>query len=157
VARQSLAQETTPERKRQGRRVGLAIEDGRTNRDSMTTEFDELRKLIAELLSYPRTTRGELHRQGCVCAASPPSFNPRLACQQGVFLLNCAEDLSFETSLTTMMKPCTDWHKTFDVAAGATSEIEQRLFQMNVHEQSLFPDMEGLTGLILQKIRLHWK
>ena len=36
-------------------------------------------------------------------------------------------------------------------------EIEERLFQMNIHEQALFPDMEGLAGLICQKLRLHWK
>jgi hypothetical protein len=55
------------------------------------------------------------------------------------------------------MSTCSGWFKTFDVAAGAISEIEQKLFQMNIHEQSLFPDMEGLAGLIRQKTRLHWK
>ena len=75
-----------------------------------------------------------------------------------MFLLNCAEGLSFNESLVRMMQPCTDgWCKTFDIDVGATSEIESRLFQSNIHEQSLFPDMEGLAGLIRQKVRLHWK
>jgi hypothetical protein len=116
-----------------------------------------LAALIAESLSAKRTYRGELNRQGCVCVASPPVFNPRLASQQGAFLLNFAQDLSFNESLIKMMGPCNGWCKTLDIAAGAISEIEGRLFQMNIHEQSLFPDMEGLAGLIRQKLRLHWK
>ena len=47
--------------------------------------------------------------------------------------------------------------QTFDIDGSALPEIEQRLFQMNIHEQSLFPDMEGLAGLIRQSIRLHGK
>jgi hypothetical protein len=50
-----------------------------------------------------------------------------------------------------------DWYRVYDIDAGAASDIEQKLFQMNIHEQSLFPDMEGLAGLIRQKMRLHWK
>jgi hypothetical protein len=159
VARQGLAEERKRQRMRTDGRVGTAFEDLRTSRDSMTTETDELPKLIAQLLSYPSTCRGVLHEQGCVCVASPPAFNPRLASQQGVFLTNFAEDLSFEQSLFKMMEPCRNWYKTFGIAADAVpiSEIQQRLFQMNIHEQSLFPDMEGLAGLIRQKISLHWK
>jgi len=157
IAQQALVEERKREGKRRSGRVGLTIADQRTNRDSMTTEIDELRKLIAELLSYPRTCRGDLQRQGCVCAASPPALNLRLASQQGAFLLNCAEDRSFNESLIKMMEPCSGWYKIFDLDAGAISEVEQRLFQMNIHEQSLFPDMEGLAGLIRQKIRIHWK
>jgi hypothetical protein len=129
-----------------------------TSRDYMIVETHGLQKRIAESLSATGTYRGGLNRQGCVCVASPPSFNPRLANQQGVFLLNCAEGLSFSESLIQMMGPCRDtWCKRFDIDVGAISEIEQRLLQRNIHEQSLFPDMEGLAGLIRQKIRLQWK
>jgi len=38
------------------------------------------------------------------------------------------------------MEPCRNWHKTFDIDAGAISEADKRLFQMNIYEQSLFPD-----------------
>jgi hypothetical protein len=48
------------------------------------------------------------------------------------------------------------WCKTLDINIGAAYDIEQRLFQMNIHEQSLFPDMQGLAGLIDQRLRLHW-
>jgi hypothetical protein len=27
---------------------------------------------------------------------------------------------------------------------------------MNIHELSLFPDMEGLAGFVRQKLRLYW-
>lgn len=154
VARKALAKEL-----RAGGRAGTSFEDLRTTRDSMTAEIDEFRNLVARLLSYPNTCRSVLHEQGCVCAASPPAFNPRLASQQGVFLINCAEDLTFEQSLFKMMEPCKNWYKRLGIDTGAIplSEIDRRLFQMNIHEQSLFPDMEGLAGLIRQKIRLHWK
>lgn len=128
-----------------------------TPRDDMTTETQGLQELIAESLSAIGGRRYEQNRQGCVAAALPPAFNPRLASQQGLFLLNCAEDLSFKESLSKMMEPCSGWCKTFDIPVGLIPEIENRLFQMNIHEQSLFPDMEGLAGLIRQKIRLQWK
>jgi hypothetical protein len=85
-------------------------------------------------------------------------FNHRLASQQGVFLVNCAESLSFGESLKKMMATHTsEWCKRFDITADAVPHIEQRLFQMNIHEQSLFPDTEGLAGFIRQKVRLHWR
>lgn len=138
-------------------RLSLHPDDAATDRDTMTIDIHGLRTLIAESLSATGTRRAELNRRGSVCAASPPVFNPRLASQQGMFLLNCAEDLNFNESLIRMMEPCRGWCKTFDVDVCAISEIERWLFQMNIHEQSLFPDIEGLAGLIRQKTRLHWK
>jgi hypothetical protein len=95
-------------------------------------------------------------KEGCVAVALPPAFNTWLARQQGVFPVNCAEVLSFGESLNKMMAPSSDeWCKQFDISIDGVLEIEQRLFQMNIHEQTLFPDMEGLAGFIRQKIRLH--
>src|SRR5919106_1802097 len=125
-----------------------------SQRDLMEAETQGLHTLIVKTLSATGTYRGEMNRNGCVCATPPPAFNPRLVNQQGLFLLNCAEDLQFKESLTKMMGPRSGWSKTFDIPVGLIPEIESRLFQMNVHEQSLFPDMEGLAGLIRQKMRL---
>ena len=47
------------------------------------------------------------------------------------------------------------WCKAIDIPVGLLLDIEARLFQMNIHEQSLFPDIAGVAGLIKQKIRLH--
>jgi len=38
----------------------------------------------------------------------------------------------------------------------ALEQVEEQLFRFNVHDLSLFPDIEGLAGFVLQKIRLHW-
>ena len=133
------------------------LDDYSTDRDQVIAETQGLGTLIAGSLSAKSTYRAELNRQGCVRVASPPTFNPRLASQQGTFLLNFAQDLSFNESLIKMMEPCNGWCRTLDIDASAISEIEGRLFHRNIHEQSLFPDMEGLAGLIRQKIRLHWK
>ena len=88
----------------------------------------------------------------------PPSSNPRLASQQGLFLFNGAEHLVFEQSLVKMMGSSghEKWCRAIDIPIGLLAEIETRLFQMNIHEQSLFPDVAGLAGLIKQGIRLHW-
>lgn len=50
-----------------------------------------------------------------------------------------------------------EWYKVLDLPVSLIPEIEERLFQMNIHEQSLFPDLEGLAGLMRQEIRLHWR
>lgn len=123
------------------------------------TGLHETQSLITELLSPISNLRmSALEQSGCVCAAPPPAFNPRLASQQGVFLFNCADDLKFWDSLNKMMGPWNniEWYKKFDIPVSLIPLIEDHLFQMNIHEQSLFPDMEGLAGLIRQKIRLHW-
>lgn len=146
--------------KRKGRRPQLASlhpDDFATDRDIMNSETKGLRATIQASLFAQGTPRAALNRTGCVCAVSPPEFNPRLASQQGLFLLNCAEELTFSESLRRMMGARTDWVQTFDIDSSASEEIEEQLFQMNIHEQSLFPDMEGLAGLIRQKARLHWR
>jgi uncharacterized protein (DUF433 family) len=126
--------------------------------DSVAIEIQGLQTLISESLLATGTYREELEQNGCVAIASPPAFNHRLASQQGVFLVNCAEKLDFGKSLNKMMaRSKTEWCKRFDIAIDACIDIEQRLFQMNVHEQSLFPDIEGLAGFIRQRVRLHWK
>jgi hypothetical protein len=129
-----------------------------TDSDVMRTEIEELRKLIDESLAAQGSRRSYLNKSGCVCVASPPAFNPRLAAQQGKFLLNCAEALPLNESLTKMMSAApAEWCKVLDIAASAIPEIERQLFQRNIHEQSLFPDLAGLAGLIGQEIRLHWR
>ncbi len=91
-----------------------------------------------------------------VASVTALSFNYRLAQQQGLFLVNLSE-AGLSESLSTMMSSSRkEWFKVFDIDARAIPEIERKLFQMNIHEQSLFPDLEGLAGFIGQKIRLHW-
>lgn len=151
------------EQKRQGvtaeppRAVSLHPDSYGTAPDFMKSQVEETRSLINEALAAVGTRRAEQARSGCVCVASPPSFNPRLASQQGVFLVNCTEDLTLRQSLMRMMGDKPGWCVMADINVGAADEIEERLFQMNIHEQSLFPDMEGLAGFIRQRTRLHWK
>jgi hypothetical protein len=131
--------------------------------DNLVPDADQVndeiqtRELILKSMNATGHFRAELERQGCVSVALPSGFNPRLNNQQRVFLVNCAEELRFGESLNKMMKqPSTEWCRCFDIAIDAVSDIEQRLFQMNIHEQTLFPDMEGLAGFIRQKMRLHY-
>jgi hypothetical protein len=107
--------------------VSLDPDSFMTARDSVRLRTERLPQLIAEAVEATGTRRAEQQRSGCVCVASPPSFNPRLASQQGVFLVNCAETLTFRESLNQMMEPETNWCRTFDIAVGALLEIEERL------------------------------
>ena len=91
-----------------------------------------------------------------------PPFNQRLASQRGVFLLNCAELRMLTKSLEVMMAPSDEpWLRVFDISTRTIKDIEdieERQFQLNIHKQSLFPDMAGLAGFIIkQKARLQWK
>ncbi len=149
------------ERKRQGtataRRVNLFDPAySESDRDLMADETEEVQKLIVESLSAKNTQREEQNRQGCVCAAVPPTLNPRLSSQQGIFLLNCAEGLTFIESMEKMMQGVKNSCEKLDIPVNLLPELENKLFQMNINEQSLFPDLEGMAGLIRQKIRLHW-
>lgn len=127
--------------------------------DMKIDEILELPKLINKLLSAKvgNQYKGALNRSGCVCAIPPPAFNPRLANQQGLFLINCAERLLFRNSLAKMMEGRSGWWKRFKIPCRKFQEIEKGLLQMNIHEQSLFPDLEGLARFIGQKIRLQWE
>lgn len=142
----------------EGERVArIGLHTFATDKDSLTAETEGFRELIAESLASGGMRRSVLNRTGCVCATEPPIFNPRLASQQGLFLLNCSEQLTFADSLAKMMQDQTVWQRTADIPLQLGPEIEGRLFQMNIHDQSLFPDLEGLAGLIRQKIHLQWK
>lgn len=70
-----------------------------SQRDILTTEAQSLRDLIGRSMVATGRFKWELNRSGCICAVSPPASNPRLVNQQGIFLVNCAEDLVFQESL----------------------------------------------------------
>ena len=157
TARKARRAELSRQGKRTGSPASLNPDDAVWEHEAMAGEIAGSRGLITESLKATGAQRRVLNEMGCVCAAQPPEFNARLANQQGLFLLNCAAGLRFEESLTKMMNAESSWAKTFDIPVGLIPDIERQLFQMNIHEQSMFPDMEGLAGLIGQKLRLHWK
>ena len=128
--------------------------DPRNFRDPNDDRAD-MQRLVTQLLEGPVRIVNET---GFVYALRPSAFNPRLANQQGLFLVNCAAHITFEQSLRQMIKDYSDrgWYKVFHLPRKLATEIEGRLYQMNIHEQSLFPDLSGLAGLLKQRIRLHW-
>lgn len=137
--------------------ASMSPDDFSTPADELEADIHGFQNRVAESLAGSSTYRKCLEQLGCVAAAVPPGFNPRLARQQGAFLVNCAEDLAFCESLNRMMNGASrGWCKRLDIDGDLAPEIERRLFQMNVHEQSLFPDMNGLAGMIRQKVRIHW-
>ena len=52
--------------------------------------------------------------------------------------------MSFQESLEFMMTDRRDWLRLIYVDRACRAEILRQLFQMNIHEFSLFPDIQGL-------------
>jgi hypothetical protein len=46
------------------------------------------------------------------------------------------------------------WYLRYRIPATILPAIEERLFSLNIHDLSLFPDGEGLAGFVRQKQRL---
>jgi len=138
-------------------RAGLERSSLGTDRDNL--QFDSLYQtnVVSIALAATGVRRNHFNESGFVALALPSIQNLRLSNQQGVFLFNGAEGLTFEKSLFRMManykRP---WCRLFEVVAEELRNVEKKLFQMNIHDLTLFPDMQGLAGFINQKIRLHW-
>jgi hypothetical protein len=126
-------------------------------KDQLQTEGEYWNKALTSALAPKGIRRSRFNKDGFVAFALPPTQNRRLSCQQGAFLFNGAEELTFNQSLLKMMESCErPWCRRFEIPASILPDVESQLFKMNVHDLSLFPDMEGLAGFIRQKARLHW-
>ena len=148
------------------KRNGIGVSGGKPSLDparaasplqSAKTDEERWSRLLREALDPCSIRREYFVRNGFATAANPPLQNPRLSSQQGVFVFNGAEYLSLEDSLARMMQDVgSEWYKRFRIPEAALVEVERRLFQLNIHDLSLFPDIEGLAGFVRQKVRLHW-
>jgi hypothetical protein len=138
-------------------RISLNPDFFSTDSDEWQSERQHRQKALSNALSPHPIRRAYFNDQGFVSIAETTMHNPRLSSQQGVFLLNGAENHLLRASLFTMMSDCkSEWYKCFAVPTNVLPSIERRLFQMNIHELSLFPDIEGLAGFLRQRARLHW-
>ncbi len=137
--------------------VALKLESLASSLQLAQQEDKFLDTLVGHALDPCGVCRTHFDQNGFVSVALPTVQNPRLSSQQGVFLFSGAENLSFEQSLEDMMQDVEkQWYKRFRVPEKALEEIEEQLFQLNIHDLSLFPDTEGLAGFVQQKLRLHW-
>ena len=95
---------------------------------------------------------------GLVIPLIPRSHNLRLSSQQGLFLINCNMTLPFERSLAEMMSGrSVQWLRGFTFPSELAWDILSRLFHMNVHSASLFPDIAGLAQFVTHKERLRYE
>lgn len=143
-------------KKEEGKKRAISFLDFYTDADIVHSDLSRQTR-ISEALTATGTSRTMLGASGAVAIAAPSHANPRLASQQGIFLVNCAESLALAHSLNKMMSAeASVWCRAIDISVDLCSKIEERLFQMNIHGQSLFPDLEGLARLIEEKIRFQW-
>jgi hypothetical protein len=125
--------------------------------DDLVSIVEGDRAMVSEALRPSAVRRNHFESTGYVGFALPSAQNRRLSSQQGAFLFNGAHDVNFQESLFRMMGESRDvWYKRFRIPRSLLTDIEEKLFQMNIHELSLFPDMQGLAGFIIQKLRLYW-
>ena len=128
-----------------------------TKRGTYEDEGAYWARVLPAALAPDPVRRDVFNKLGFVAFALPPVENRRLSSQQGAFLFNGAERLTFRDSLFQMMKDYPgQWCRLFEIPASQRLEFERQLFQMNIHDLSLFPDIEGVAGFIRQKARLHW-
>lgn len=154
------ADTTVPKKKgepRKNGRVRSRPEDLSSSLQRAQQEDELSEELIRNALEPCNVRREHFNRAGFVAVAHPPLQNPRLSSQRGVFLLNGAQDRTFEESLELMMRgEKRRWYRRFRIPEDALEKVEEKLFQFNIHDLSLFPDIEGLAGFVRQKVRLHW-
>jgi hypothetical protein len=138
-------------------KVSLCPSDAASGLDILKGDDAYWDRVITAALAPSQIRIRCFNESGFVLLASPPVENPRLSSQQGVFLFNAAKALNFEDSLFKMMNGHADnWCRLFRIPPKMVRDFEERLFQLNIHDLSLFPDIDGLAGLIRQKARLHW-
>lgn len=154
LSRKADRETTGPTR---GKKVSLDPKDFATDKDVLRQESLRREKILSNALTPSNHHRYFFNKRGLVASALPPVENQRLSSQQGAFLFSGAEKLTFEQSLSQMMSTYKgEWCKRFQLTWEVLAEAEERLFQMNIHDLSLFPDVEGLAGFIRQKARLLW-
>lgn len=128
----------------------------RTGHGVLQYEDDRKKAEVSIALDPDPIRRDFFNRNGLVVSALPTVESQRLSSQQGVFLFNGAENITFLGSLEKMMEGSQGWCRRLRFDPETIPEAEARLLQMNIHPLSLFPDLEGLAGFVREKVRLLW-
>lgn len=121
------------------------------------TKPNDLMKLRPDYVSVALRCNLEsarLGNTGYVVPVVPEDEPIRMAMQQGLFLLN-GTTLPFETSLRKMLgKNSRTAIRCIRLNRVMRLEALRRLHQMNVHELSLFPDLDGLAQYVRLKSQI---
>ena len=92
---------------------------------------------------------------GLVVSILPQFQVSRLSSQQGCFLFNCNAFMRFEDSLAEMMTGAPSrWLVRIAFPSRLRAECLRRLMHFNIHPATLFPDLDGLAGLVRLKNKL---
>ncbi len=155
-AKDGLEPAVDPARRRYYRRHLLDQRFFASEYEILRDEDRDWSTIVSKALEPDEIRRDIFNKSGLVISALPSFENQRVSSQQGTFLFSGAQSLKFEKSLSTMMNGRKGWCRRFRFEKNILPEVEDRLFQMNLHDLSLFPDIEGLAGFVRQKARLLW-
>ena len=102
-----------------------------------------------------RKDQQHIRNEGYVFPFLPPIESMRLSQQQGLFLVNGDYSRSFEESLAAMASRASrEWLRRIRFPHAIRDEVRRQLFRMNLHELTLFPDGEGLSRFLVQRLKL---
>lgn len=116
----------------------------------------QFRNLPTEERDSAAGDRRLIEERGYVFPFLPSTENMRLSQQQGLFLVNGARGCSFVESLLRMADsaPPRQGLRRIRIPEAIREEVRRHLFRMNIHELTLFPDGKGLSGFLVQRLRL---
>jgi FRG domain len=98
---------------------------------------------------------GEPRLKAKVVPLAPRLQNERLSAQQGLFLCPAQVGSAFMEQLEAMMENAKEeWLIKIVIPRALRDLMLKRLFQMNIHSQSLFPGTDGLGRFCQSKIEL---
>lgn len=85
---------------------------------------------------------------GLVAPLLPRRDNARLNNQQGIFLAGFAKGLTFDNCLRNALPDDLHAIRRVNFPASMAPELMRRMFFMNIHHSSLFPDVFGLSRFV---------
>jgi hypothetical protein len=125
------------------------------SRLSDPTRFRQMAFLYDAETGRLNTTFEDHPKAGFVAPLLPEFESQRLSSQQGLFLFNYNSNIPFQDSLSTMLaEGPKQMVRKIVFPSSLRCDLLKRLFNLNIHPVSMFPDLGGLASFISMKQEL---
>ncbi len=119
-----------------------------------TKEKSIVQSSLKVVLDEHSTRAATKNKESLVRICTPGFESQRMSSQQGCFLYNCNLTESFQDGLVGMVGGDRGWAYRFLIPQSTRDEFLKKLLWMNVHDVSLFPDLDGLGRFLKMKADL---